>query len=257
MNNIDIIIEWLNNNAGFISVLIFIVLILIGWSTGFFKLLKNKPKLRIEIIEHSFFGSIIDLKWTYKNFPVNKTAFAIYLRVTNVGRAASSIGKIKLGYFKSDFSYRIFSKRNWFKEIISKEDFKIEFENSDKIKVYPFLKQHNQYFQNNNDTFLPVGKSMNGMVYFEQDEAYGSWMPRLNNDKETTNLKIIIKDSFNKNHSKKFDLKLVEPNYAFKFNPLFGQTQKEYFNTEEKTQPLTKNIVHLADGAKNEDDTNK
>lgn len=232
MKIIETIIDWVNENAGFVSILIFLSTIIIAWISGLFKLLRNRPKFKIEIINHSSFGSIIDLKKTYQDYPVNKTAFAIYLRVTNIGRSASSIGKIRLGYLKSDFSKNPFSKRNWLNEIVSKEDFKIEFENSDKIKVYPFLKQHNHYFNNNNDTFLPVGKSLNGMVYFEQDEAYGNWMPRINRDNKTTSLKIKIMDSFDKSHTKRFDLKLVDPNYALKFNPLFGQTQKEYFRAE-------------------------
>jgi len=58
-------------------------------------------------------------------------------------------------------------------------------------------------------------------------------MPRLNKDKKTTNLKIKIKDSFNKTHRKSFNLELVEPNYALKFNPYFGQTETEYFKIEE------------------------
>ncbi|MGZ2369509.1 hypothetical protein ACXR6G_06960 [Ancylomarina sp. YFZ004] len=128
--------------------------------------------------------------------------------------------------------------------MISKEDFRIEFDNSDKIQVYPFLKQRNQNFQNNTDVFLPVGKSLNGMVYFEQREAYGNLMPRLNKDNQTTNLKIRIKDSFEKTHILRFDLKLVEPNYALKFNPLFGQTESEYFRTEEKPDANTRSYTN-------------
>ncbi|MGZ2369510.1 hypothetical protein ACXR6G_06965 [Ancylomarina sp. YFZ004] len=115
MIEIKAIIDWTNENAGFVSILLFSTSILLAWGTGLFKLLKNKPKLRIEVISHSSFGSIFDLKRSHEGYPVNKTAFAIYLRVTNVGRAASSIGKIRLGYIKSDFSIRPFIKRFWLK----------------------------------------------------------------------------------------------------------------------------------------------
>lgn len=232
MEKIDIIIDWLNTNSGFVSVLIFLSSIIIAWVTGLFKFLRNKPNFRIEIIDQCTFGSIIDLKRKYKNLPVNKTAFAIYIRVTNIGRSASSIGKIKLGYLKSDFSIRPFTKRIWIDEIMSKTDFRVKFKNSDSIKIYPFLKQHNQYMQNEKDTYLSVGRSLNGVVYFEQNNAYGSYVPRFNKNGKTTNLKVIIEDSFKNKYSKKFDIELIEPDFAFKFNPLFGQTENEYLQKD-------------------------
>lgn len=96
------IIKWSNENAGFISVLVFILTLLIAKASGLFSALRKKPKFRIELIENQSFGCIFDLKRTHKGFPVNKTSFAIYLRVTNIGNAPSSIGKIRLGYIKSD-----------------------------------------------------------------------------------------------------------------------------------------------------------
>ena len=229
------IIDWTNKNSGFLGLLIFFLTILISWISGLFEYIKKRPKFKIEIIENATFGCIIDLNETYKDLPVNKTAFAIYLEVTNIGNAPSSIGKINLGYLLSDMKPKWRTSRNWIAETFSKSDFRIEFKNSNIVRGFPFLKQANE-LHGKVDTYLEVGKSANGIVYFEQSEAYGSWMPRLNKDLKTTDLVIKIEDAFGKFHKKKFTIELVEPNYSLKFSPYFGQTQKEYFIEKEKEE---------------------
>lgn len=237
MSFLEQIIRWTNENSGFLSLILFVLTLLIAWLSGLFQFLTKKPKLKIKVIEQCTFGTTLDLKREHAGYPVTKTAFAIYLEITNIGNAPTSIGKIKLGYIKSDFTPKFLSRRNWINEVIAKDDFNITFGDSEKVKVYPFLKQRNSKYQNDIDTYLPIGRTTNGIVYFEQMEAYGSWMPRLNKDGHTTNLKIKVEDSFDNSHTKTFNLKLVEADTAFKFNPFFGQTEKEYFKvTETKEQ---------------------
>lgn len=226
------IIDWTNKNSGFLGLLLFVLTLIISWISGLFKFIKKRPKFKIRIIENATFGSIIDLNTTHHDLPVHKTAFAIYIEVTNVGNAPSSIGKINLGYLLSDMKSKWRTSRNWIVETISKSDFKVEFKNSDKVRGFPFLKQANE-IQGKVDTYLQVGKSANGIVYFEQSESYGSWMPRLNKDLKTTDLEIKIEDAFGGIHKKKFTLELVDPNYILKFSPYFGQTEKEYFIKKE------------------------
>ena len=247
IDKIKEIVNWTNTNSGFLGLILFIFTILLGWISGLFRYLRKRPKFKIRIIEQSTFGCIIDLNRTYENLPVHKTAFAIYLEVTNIGNAPSSIGKITLGYLLSDLKPKWRTSRNWIHETIAKGDFTVEFHESDLIKVYPFLKQKNGLFDNNTNTFLEIGKSVNGIVYFEESEAYGSFMPRLNNDLKTTDLIIKIKDSFDKTHKKKFTINLVDPDYTLKANPYFGQTQHEYFinktdMTKDEAQQPTKAI---------------
>ncbi|PCH76227.1 MAG: hypothetical protein COB98_06790 [Flavobacteriaceae bacterium] len=222
------IIDLANNNSGFLGLLLFVLTLFISWVSGLFKHIKKRPKFKIRIIENATFGCIIDLYRTHKNLPVNKTAFAIYIEVTNIGNAPSSIGKINLGYLLSDMKPKWRTSRKWIVETISKSDFRVEFKGSDKLRVFPFLKQANE-FQRNVDTYLEVGKSVSGIVYFEQNEAFGSWMPRLNKDLKTSDLIIKIEDAFGRCHKKKFTIELVDPNYSLKFSPYFGQTQHEYF----------------------------
>ncbi len=230
------IIEWTNNNSGFLGLLIFISTLLIGWISGLFKSFIKRPKFKIGVIKEATFGSIIDLDREHQGFPVHKSAFAIYLEITNVGSAPSSIGEIKLGYLLSDFKPKWRTSRVWISETFSKSDFRVEFKNSEIVKAYPFLKQGTLY-QPSLDTYLEVGKTANGIVYFEQLEAFGSWMPRLNKDEITTDLKISIKDAFGKTHSMKFKIELKETDYTLKFSPYFAQTQNEYFinKNQEKT----------------------
>lgn len=226
------IINWANENSGFVSVVIFILTLLIAWFSGLFSFLRNKPKFKMEVIEQCSFYSIFDLGRLHEGYPVHKSSFVLYLRITNIGRAPASIEKIKLGYLKSDFSHKFFSKRNYVVETIAKEEFKFKFSNSEKEKVYPFLKQRNVSFNNDSDSYLPVGKSNNGIAYFEEHEAYGSWMPRINKDNETSNIKLVVFDSFGNKYQLKFNLKLVSPQQAFDYSPYFGQTEKEYFMIE-------------------------
>lgn len=115
-------------------------------------------------------------------------------------------------------------------ETIAKEDFNVNLENSERVKVIPFLKQRNRYYVNEIDTYLEVGKSRNGMVYFEQMESFGNWVPRLINKEEKANIVVEIKDAYGRKHLNSFDIKMVNPENAFKHNPYFGQTQIEYFN---------------------------
>jgi hypothetical protein len=232
------IIKWTNDNSGFISVVIFVLTLFIAWLSGLFQLIQRRPKFRIDLIEHDSFGCIFDLNRTHNDLPVNKTSFAVYLRLTNVGSAPSTIGKIRLGYVKSDLkplwiSSRL-KNRKWIVETISKDDFNVLFEGSDRGKTIPFLKQRNRSYTNNNDTYLQEGRSQNGMVYFEQSESFGNWVPRLCPGEQKASIVIEIKDAYNRKHFGHFTIKMVTPEYAFRYNPYFGQTQIEYFKSDEK-----------------------
>lgn len=221
--------DWCNQNSGLLTLIIFFSTIIIGWISGFFKVIRKRPNFKIEMIEGMTFGCTIDLNKSYEGLPVHKTAFSIYLRIINIGNAPSSIGDILLGYKRNDFSPSWRQKWNWIRETISKSDFLHSFENSEQVKGFPFLKQKNILFPNDTDLYLEVGKAVNGISYFEEKEAYGSWMPRLNKDQETTDIRLKVFDSFDGIHRKKLRVKMIDPNEALKTNPYFGQTYKEYF----------------------------
>jgi hypothetical protein len=239
IESLEYIISWSNENSGFLGLLIFLVTLILGWAAGLFTYFRKKPKFRLRIIENSSFGCVIDLNRKYQGYPVHKTAFAIYLEITNIGNAPSSVGRIELGYLLSDFRPKWRTSRVWLKESNSKSDFRIEFNDSEHIKVLPYLKQQNEYFNNNMDTYLEIGKIINGMVYFEDFEAWGNRMPRHNKDLKSTELLIKVKDAVGGIHKKKFTIRLVEPDEALKFSPYFAQSEHEYF--KEKNKKLTEN----------------
>ena len=232
-NEITNIINWCNVNSGFLSLVLFLATFIFGWISGFFKSIIISPNFRIEKLEQCTFCTIIDLNETYNDLPVHKTAFVVYLKVSNIGNISSSIHKVELGYYKADFKTKFCSKRRWVKQTISKEDFKIELPDSDKLKVYPFLSLRNQLYSKEIDTFLEVGKQITGVVYFEEYEAYGNLMPRLEDD-NFVDVEILIHDVFGNKFRKKMKLKYVEPKEAFKYNSYFGQTYKEYVKRESK-----------------------
>lgn len=224
--------EWCNQNDGFLSVLIFLLTILIGWISGLFKFIRKRPNFKIEVIDGMTFGCTIDLNKTYEGFPVHKTAFSIYLKITNTGNAPSSIGDIYLGYKRNDLSPSWRQKWNWIRETISKSDFLMNFEDSEQVKGFPFLKQKNRFFENDTNLYLEVGKSVNGISYFEEQEAFGSWMPRPNKDQLSTDIRLKVLDAFGRKHRQKLRIKVIDSNEALKTNPYFGQTYKEYFITK-------------------------
>jgi|SRR5690554_476850 len=137
---VEEIIDWTNINSGFLGLLLFILTLVISWVSELFKFIRKRPKFKIGIIEKATFGSIIDLDKTHHDLPVYKIVFAIYIEVINVGNVFSFIGKINLGYLLSDMKSKWRTSRNWIIETISKSDFKIRFENSDKVKGFLFLK---------------------------------------------------------------------------------------------------------------------
>ena len=95
-------------------------------------------------------------------------------------------------------------------------------------------KQKNNLYENTIDNYLDIGKISTGIVYFEEQEAFGNWMPRLNKDHKTTDIKLKIIDSFNGAHIKSIRVNIIEPEKALTMNPYFAQTYNEYFVPKDK-----------------------
>lgn len=231
-------IKWSNDNSSFLSIIIFLVTIIISWLSGLFSLIRNKPKFIIEIIDQCTFYSTLIIKKTHKGYPVHKTAFVIYCKITNIGHSASDIGEIQLIYQRADRNL-FFHKKQCIKETICCSDFIYKYQDSGHIKVFPFLKQVNQLIPNHHsETFLHVGKSINGIVYFEEKEAYGNLYPIRNKDKKTSPVFLEIKDAFGKTHKKKIDIKYINFLEALSYNPDFGMTLKKYTINNELQKDL-------------------
>lgn len=230
--NFNDFVSWLNDNQGVVSLAIFILTLLLGWVSGIFSALRKRPKFKIGTIDGPTFCCTYNTGNTFNGHDAHITAFAIYLKIANIGSASSSIEKIQIGYHwdiepisLNWLKYRL----GWFwlkNEIVMLEDFRVEI--GDHLKVYPFLTQKNYLSPIQVDKFLEVGKSNSGIVYFEQPESWGACF--LLCIKGKVLVKIKVYDVFRKVHSKKINVALVNMEEAKKFNPYFGDTSKHLNN---------------------------
>lgn len=213
---------WTNQNSGFTTVIIFLITLFLGWVSGIFQALRNHPKFIIDIIIPG--PTLCAIFFTNREEHGHKThrfAIALYLKITNKGSAPSDIGKISVAYHTCNFPYTFF----WFwlnDETISLRDFSSKI--GEDIKVYPFLKQTSAITLKNQRTYLRVGEVTNGVVYFEQQESWGSYQPRVK--KELVKIKIKVKDTFGSSHSKIVRVPFVSLEKAKEFNSEFGMTRE-------------------------------
>lgn len=220
MNTLKLIIEWCNKNSGFISVLIFFTTIMLGCVSGFFKSIIKKSKFKIRIISGPTICAIFPIDRRYNGHQVYRTAISVYLNVSNVGTSPANIEKIWVGYHWKSFKY--YFTWFWLKEqMVTMEDFKYDF--GDTIKVYPSLMQGTTLTMSRVDTYLDIGKSATGVVYFEQD-GWGACFPSSN--KGRAKLCIIIIDTFGRKHKQIFTSPVKPLEEAKKYNHSFGETLK-------------------------------
>jgi hypothetical protein len=97
-------IDWLNSNQGLLSFGLFLLSLIIGWVTGIFRAIIKKPNFKIRVIPKMTYGSVFLIGEKYTpprqgTYDLHKTAFVIYMEVTNVGSAPSELGKVRIGYF--------------------------------------------------------------------------------------------------------------------------------------------------------------
>jgi hypothetical protein len=228
-------IDWCNTNSGFVSVLIFIVTLILGWISGIFGALRKKPQFRIEVIPGPTMCSVFLVGKTYHEADVHRTAISLYLKVTNVGHAASNIDRIEVGYHWNInklnwlwLKYRI----GWFwikQQTVSIEDFRVLIGN-DNIKFYPFLTQASTIAPSKDRTYLEAGNNTAGVVYFEGDEMWGGAFPLVKNN--TTDVKIYIYDVFGGSHAVVEKIPFVDILEAKKYNRYFGETYAEIERTQ-------------------------
>ncbi len=220
------LIDWLNTNEGVVSVLIFLATLFIAWASGIFASLRRRPKLRIKLIaEGPTFCSTFPTGETYGAFDVHRSAFALYLNVANVGSAPTSLESVSVGYHWHirPFSLLWLRRRilwSWLDQTVVLRDFQAEI--GDNIKVFPSLFQKSIISGSHPETYLEVGRSVNGVVYFEQGESWGGNFPSPRDG--WTRIIVAISDVFGTQYKKRFWIKVVGLDEAKKFNPSFGDT---------------------------------
>jgi hypothetical protein len=222
------ITDWLNSNQGILSLFIFLATLIIGWVTGIFRALMKRPKFKIRVIKKMTFGTafLTGEKYTppgHGTYDLHKTAFVIYLEITNVGSAASSLGKIKIGYYKDDGKSTLFQKRLWINQSNILDVFAIPLGDGQFLSI-PNLNQGSVNIDDPNRGFLLVGESIAGAAYFEQVFSWGNNYPRMD-EKAYTNIKIKIYDAFGRRYSKKENVLMKPLTEAVRYNPKFGFTE--------------------------------
>ncbi|API59457.1 hypothetical protein BSL82_09155 [Tardibacter chloracetimidivorans] len=219
-------IEWINANQGVVSIAIFVITLLLGWVSGIFGALRRKPRFRTRLIEGPTFCCTYLTGAKHGQFDVHRSAFALYLHVSNVGSASSSIDAVQVGYHwgLSPFSFEWLRYRlGWFwltNQAVVIEDFQVKI--GENLKFYPFLFQRSTLSGVSSETFLEVGQSTNGVVYFEQDDSWGGCFPSA--EAGMVRVKVRLIDTFGGRHTKTFYIPAVSPEEARKYNPSFGLT---------------------------------
>jgi hypothetical protein len=220
MDVINSLINWCNDNRGALSLIQFTVTIFLGWVSGIFAALRRKPKFKIRVIEGPSLCTTFETGRDFNNYKTHRTAISLYLRIANIGSAPSVIDSINIAYHNYSFKYTFF----WFwleKEYIVLNDFQVAIDDEN-IKIYPFLTQASALLQSRNDNYLETGKEVRGVVYFEQEDSFGSFYPR--EVKGLVKVKIRVIDIFGGRHYKIAWIPKVSLIEAQKFNPKFGMT---------------------------------
>lgn len=199
---------------------------MLGWLTGIFDALRRRPRFRVQAIDGPTFCSTFMTGKEKDGYQVHRSAFALYLHVTNIGSSSGSIDDIHIGYHwnvhrfsPSWFRYGL----GWFwlkNQTVAVEDFQVYI--GENLKIYPFLVQRNFLSSANSNTFLEIGQSTNGVVYFEQSDSWGACFPLVRDGKIRVKVRVI--DAFGKRHVQKLRIPSVTPEEARKFNPAFGTT---------------------------------
>lgn len=237
-----VVANWSNENQGVISVALFVITIAYGWASGIFSALRRRPRFKISLIDGPTFSCTYPIGKKHGEYEVHRTGIALYLQVANIGSAASSIERVSVGYHwhlrRASIALWLKYRIGWFwltTQAASLTDFQVSIGGN--IKVYPFLTQKNFLSPVKSDTYLDVGRSTNGVVYFEQQDSWGGCFPTVSNNE--VRIKIRVDDVFGNCHTKTFRIPSVSLDYARKYNPSFGKTQSE-LNGEELPFDKTK-----------------
>lgn len=221
--------KWSNENQGVVSVAIFLMTVAFGWASGIFSALRRKPKFKLSLIDGPTFCCTYPTGKKHGDFETHRTGIALYLMVANVGSAPSSVENISVGYH---CNLRPFSIQwlkysvGWFwleNQSAVLADFQAKI--GENFKVYPFFTQNSSLSLVNPDTYLEVGRSTNGVVYFEQSDSWGGCFPTVRDGR--VRIKVRIYDVFGNKYTAKSWVPSTTLKDARKYNPSFGKTMAE------------------------------
>lgn len=227
-------IKWCDDHSGFISVVLFVLTLFIGWIVGFFKYIRQKPKFKIHLLAGPSFVCVIPDHSKLGEYSTHRIVISLYLSVTNVGSSAGAITEILAAYeFPPTGKKSIFKmfKSNWYslKQTAALEDFCYNM--GDHLKVYPFLSQRSLVLDTNGSTYCRVGETLTGIVYYENPNlAWGSHKPVLS--KGIARVKLNIQDSLGGKHNAVVSVPELSIEEARKFSKAIGKTYSNLQNSK-------------------------
>ncbi len=200
-----------------------------GWASGIFSALRRRPKFKLSLFDGPTFCCTYPIGKKCGELESHRTGIALYLAVANVGSAASSIESVSVGYHWPLYPFSaqwIRYSIGWFwleNQSAALTDFQANI--GENIKIYPFLTQQSFLSNAERNTYLEVGCSTNGVVYFEQSDSWGGCLPAVQNGH--ARMKVRVCDVFGNKHTGKFSVRAVSLDEARKYNPSFGKTLAE------------------------------
>ncbi|KUJ74389.1 hypothetical protein AVO42_02980 [Thiomicrospira sp. XS5] len=219
------IIDWTNNNAGFLALVIFLFTLITGWLSGIFSKLAQVPSLKIKTLHEGTMCSVAPTGNLHHNIhPCYRFVCSLYLEFVNTGFRTIVFESYQLSYptqSKEPGSTMLCIKNL----TVCKSDFCVPLGGGD-TKVLPFFEQKGYMTGISADTFIQSGFKTNGVLYFESDEYYGDFAP-FQNPNKTVSVILHLKDTLGKEYEFNIDAKLVNVDIARKTCSKFGTTYND------------------------------
>lgn len=222
------VVAWLNANEGLLALILFSVSAAYAWFSGIIGNLRRRPKLNIDFIEGPTLCAIDNIGQDELGRETHRVSISLYLKISNSGSAPTSIGDIRVGYkwslprFSAHWWVRLFSNQWIENQTISLKDFQAIVSDDGDVKLFPFLTQKSTISGSSANSYLEIGEITNGVVYFEQPDAWGACQPLTVRGK--TKISVQIKDAFGGRHRASRTIPVVPVAEAKKFNPSFGES---------------------------------
>ena len=221
-------VSWLNDNEGLLALILFAASATYAWFSGIIGNLRRRPKLKIDFIEGPTLCAVDNVGLDEFARETHRVSISLYLKISNAGSAPTSIGNIRVGYkwslsrFSVHWWIRLFSNQWIENQTISLKDFQAVVSDDGDIKLFPFLTQRSTISGSSANSYLDIGEITNGVVYFEQPDAWGACQPLIVRGK--TKISVQIMDAFGGRHRASTTIPVVTIAEAKKFNPSFGES---------------------------------
>lgn len=223
--------KWLNGNEGVLALILFVISAFFAWFSGIISALRRRPILKISVIPGPTFCVIDSIGTDDAGRDNHRLSISLYLEIANAGSAPTSIGDINVGYrwalrpLSIHWWISLFSVHWIENQTISLKDFQAVVSEGGDLKIFPFLTQKSAITGVSANTYLDVGEITNGVVYFEQPDAWGACQPV--NMANRTRIYIRIYDAFGGKHRAHAIIPIVSIAEAKKYNPSFGDSLNE------------------------------